>query len=297
MDPRRFRVCASVVLLGAGIAATAHAQQPPRPQPAKLVPTHLASEQRIIGGKLAQRGQIPWQVSMQIYADDAVYLCGGSVIAPGWVLTAAHCVEKEDAQATHPALVDAADIDVRSASLRVDRGGLAAQAEKIFTMPARNAQTSAFDVALLKVATHSAAVPIALQAPVAPPGKDPLANGSPLQVSGFGVTDSGDTSPVLMFANVAYVPRTICNSTQSYAGKIKPSMVCAGKVSNAQPTDSCQGDSGGPLFQPASGNVPATLVGVVSWGEGCATPDFPGVYAKVAHPDIARWVQETMAAN
>lgn len=295
MDRRRFLVYTSVVLLSAWIAATTYAQ--PRPQPPKLVSTRLDTEHRIIGGERAQRGQIPWQVSMRIHADGVTFLCGGSVIAPGWVLTAAHCVEKEEPQATQPTLIDAASIDVRSASVRVDRGGLEAQAEQVFVMPTRNALTAAFDVALLKVPTHPAASPIALQARLAQPGGDPLANGSRLQVSGYGVTDTGDTSPALLFADVAYVRRTICNSAQSYAGQIKPSMLCAGKLPTAGPTDSCQGDSGGPLFQPASGNTPAILVGVVSWGEGCAIADFPGVYAKVAHPDIARWVDETMAAN
>jgi secreted trypsin-like serine protease len=295
MSRRLFLMYTSIVLLSVWIAAIAMAQ--PRPQPAKLAPARLETERRIIGGKQAQRGQIPWQVSMQIHVNGAVFLCGGSVIAPNWVLTAAHCVENEEPQATQPTLIDAGSIDVRSASVHVDRGGLEAQVEKVFVMPTRNARTAAFDIALLKVPTHSDALPIALQAALAQPGGDPLADGSPLQVSGYGVTDTGDTSPVLLFANVAYVRRAICNSPQSYAGKIKTSMLCAGKIPDAEPTDSCQGDSGGPLFTPASGNSPATLVGVVSWGEGCAIADFPGVYAKVAHPDIAGWIKETMAAN
>lgn len=297
MDHRRFDMYASIVLLSGCICVAAQAQPRPQPKPSQLVPARVAGEQRIIGGERALRGQIPWQVSMQIHMGSDVYLCGGSVIAPGWVLTAAHCVERHNPQAVQPALVDASDIDVRSASLRVDRNGLSAQAEQIFTMPTRNAQTAAFDVALLKVATHAAALPIALQPPASQPGTDPLVGGTRLRVSGFGVTDTGDTSPVLLFADVAYVSRAICNSQQSYAGQVKPSMVCAGTVANRRPTDSCQGDSGGPLFLPPAGDAPAILVGVVSWGEGCATPDFPGVYAKVAHPDIARWVAETMAAN
>lgn len=284
--------CLALALTIVSCAATA--QQGPRP--AELEPTRFASEHRIIGGVRAKSGEIPWQVSMRIHLDEKVGLCGGSVIRPGWVLTAAHCVEKGEG-VERPELVDAPDISVRSGSIYVDRRGLDVPVERVFVMSQRNAKTRAFDVALLKVDTHESATPIALQQSLSKPANDALAHGRLLRVSGYGVTGAGKTSPVLLVADVAYVERAICNSEQSYDGEIKQSMICAGKPPEARPTDSCQGDSGGPLYLPGSNGSPATLIGVVSWGEGCAQQDFPGVYAKVAHPDIARWIEKTVAED
>jgi secreted trypsin-like serine protease len=81
------------------------------------------------------------------------------------------------------------------------------------------------------------------------------------------------------------VPRTACNAPKSYQGRIDDTMYCAGKGD----VDSCQGDSGGPLLA-MDANREFVLIGVVSWGEGCAKDDKPGVYARL--PLFRAWLAE-----
>lgn len=75
--------------------------------------------------------------------------------------------------------------------------------------------------------------------------------------------------------------RDVCNVP--YEGKISESMFCAGFLGEGG-KDSCQGDSGGPVV------VNGVQYGIVSWGRGCARPDFPGVYAKVSAG--REWIKE-----
>lgn len=84
--------------------------------------------------------------------------------------------------------------------------------------------------------------------------------------------ENGNVSSKLMHVNVNYVKQADCNS--AYSGDIQDNMICAADDNQ----DSCQGDSGGPLYDSDSN----ALVGVVSWGIGCALPQYPGVYARVS---------------
>ena len=92
--------------------------------------------------------------------------------------------------------------------------------------------------------------------------------------TGFGETGSGVSSHLLDVA-VPYVDNPTCNS--KYNGDITSAMMCAGDLSNGG-EDACQGDSGGPLFDKNADR----LVGVTSWGIGCALQDYPGVYARIS---------------
>lgn len=108
--------------------------------------------------------------------------------------------------------------------------------------------------------------------------------GASVTVAGWGLTSIdawfADVSEVLMATDVAVVSNEVCEASagtiggfsDSYAGKITDSMLCA----QAPGKDSCQGDSGGPMVQEESDGS-HTLVGIISWGYGCAEPDFPGV--------------------
>ena len=94
-----------------------------------------------------------------------------------------------------------------------------------------------------------------------------------LSYSGFGsLSENGNVASQLRHVELAYVPRSTCNS--NYGGGIVTTMMCAKDPGQ----DSCQGDSGGPLYDQANN----ALVGVVSWGYGCADPSYPGVYAQVS---------------
>ena len=94
--------------------------------------------------------------------------------------------------------------------------------------------------------------------------------------TGFGVTETGDVSSRLLDVAVPYVTNEDCND--QYGGGILPAMMCAGDLVDGG-EDACQGDSGGPLFDKNAD----TLVGVTSWGRGCALRDYPGVYSRISN--------------
>ncbi|KAJ4432547.1 hypothetical protein ANN_21170 [Periplaneta americana] len=99
--------------------------------------------------------------------------------------------------------------------------------------------------------------------------------GTSAVVSGWGTTsEGGSASTTLRQVAVPIVSDSSCNSAYSSYGGITARMICAGYTSGGK--DACQGDSGGPLV--ANGK----LIGIVSWGAGCARPNYPGVYTKVS---------------
>lgn len=117
-------------------------------------------------------------------------------------------------------------------------------------------------------------------------------------ITGWGATaQGGPRSDNLKGASVPIVSDPSCQS--SYDGDFDPAtMICAGYADGG--VDTCQGDSGGPLESPlASGALDGAtyrLVGITSWGIGCAQPGFPGVYARVAEPTLRDAIQAKVAA-
>ena len=110
----------------------------------------------------------------------------------------------------------------------------------------------------------------------------------PLQVTGWGITESGSGSEALLAAIVPLVPNSVCNAPESYAGRVTDNMLCAGNRDGGR--DSCQGDSGGPIWTTIGGKQ--TLVGLVSFGDGCARRLKYGVYTRLAN--YTAWAQRTM---
>jgi secreted trypsin-like serine protease len=124
------------------------------------------------------------------------------------------------------------------------------------------------------------------------PANGSLRVGQLLEVTGWGVVEeNGETSGELLKARVPYVENATCNQPRSYDGAIRPGMMCAGFREGG--IDSCQGDSGGPLvWRSLDGPV---LVGVVSFGDGCARKLKYGVYTRVA--EYRSWISEAIAAD
>jgi len=148
--------------------------------------------------------------------------------------------------------------------------GIVAKVSSVWVAPGFSNPERGDDVAVLKL---DRAVPY--RQVDLPGGNDDAlyAEGTEATVLGWGRTaEGGARSEILRKATVPVVSDASCSA--SYSAYDAKSMVCAGYPEGG--TDACQGDSGGPLV------VGDTLIGVVSWGEGCAQPGKPGVYARVS---------------
>lgn len=254
------------------------AQAPEAAAPAASGPTRG----RIVNGVKAPPNTLTWQVSL--FRADIGHFCGGSLIDPHWVLTAAHCVDHEDATPSFRVL---------TGTNNLLEGGKAMEVDYIIVHEGWNPRDNLNDIALVRLSDESAARLSPASRSISPYALT-LARSRSLTgnviVSGFGLTsEDGDISTDLLMAQIPLVPNATCNAPEAYGGQIADTMVCAGKTG----VDSCQGDSGGPLVQ---GSVASgfALVGVVSWGEGCARANKYGVYTRVA--SYIDWIRAKMAA-
>ncbi len=247
-------------------------------------------EPRIVGGQEADPGEWPWQVALITPGRNPYegQFCGGSMIEPGWVLTAAHCVDHEDEGRVD---VAAGIFDLRVPEAGFERRSVA----EIIVHPGWNPNTNDNDMALLRLSSpipfrgaSGGMLPITgIQLPSPTVG---ALVGENATVTGWGNTlgqpNPGGTSypDRLHEVSVPVISNADCN--QSY-GDITDNMLCAGVPQGG--IDSCQGDSGGPLvyFNDAAGRW--EQAGVVSFGTGCAAPGFPGVYARVSR--YISWIE------
>ncbi|NXL86173.1 TMPS4 protease, partial [Alectura lathami] len=217
---------------------------------------------RVLGGRPAAIEAWPWQVSLQYRGE---HICGGSIIDPGWILTAAHCFRNNP-------IIQSWRVKAGSDLLS---GSITLTVEKVFLAKVTPATPRDNDIALVKLQTpvhiSDSTRPICL-----PYFDEELAPGTSLWVIGWGYTEhQGKLSETLQQAEVRLISRQSCNLA-AYHGEVTQKMLCAGLSQGG--ADTCQGDSGGPLLY-AGGHW--QVVGIVSWGQGCGTPSMPGVYTNV----------------
>ncbi|XP_009677790.1 transmembrane protease serine 2 isoform X2 [Struthio camelus] len=237
---------------------------------------------RIVGGSIASLGQWPWQVSLHV---QGVHICGGSIIAPGWIVTAAHCVE---GQLSDPYRwrVYAGILNQNEMFLKMGH-----RVQQIISHPGYDADSKDNDVALMKLE-----VPLTFTDNIRPvclpnPGMT-FQSDQQCWISGWGAEyPGGKTSNNLNYATVPLIERSRCNFIDIYNGIVLPTMICAGFLKGG--VDSCQGDSGGPLV--TYENSLWWLLGDTSWGTGCASPNRPGVYGNMTV--FTEWIYKNMQAN
>ncbi|KAH8279228.1 hypothetical protein KR026_004322 [Drosophila bipectinata] len=243
---------------------------------------------RIVGGEVTTIEEFPYQVSVQYKGQ---HICGGSIIGEHFLLTAAHCFEQP---------YSTEDYAVRVASSQHGSGGHLLSLRQIITHGGYNTQSHDNDVALLILNARLNFTENLQPVPLATDSDSPLNANTRLIVSGWGFQaeeqpDEADAekigvSPQLRFVDVDLVETPQCRQAYRQVLPITPRMVCAARPGQ----DSCQGDSGGPLvgLQPEGG--PAKLFGIVSWGLGCANPNYPGVYTRVSA--FRNWIYAHMGA-
>ncbi|XP_068590082.1 ovochymase-1 isoform X2 [Cebidichthys violaceus] len=233
-------------------------------------------ESRIIGGQEAWANSWPWQVSLGFASMSA---CGGAIIAPTWVVSAAHCFKRYNKASFWTVLAGKHDLD-NPHEPRQQAVGVS----MISNHPAYNTRTKESDLALLKLQQ-----PLVFNQFVRPIDiwLSPLTPLRKCTVTGWGSTrENGPRVNRLQEVNVTILSPEACD--RYYRGRMRPSMFCAGNHSGG--ADACQGDSGGPLTCFTGSRY--ELAGLVSWGVGCGRAKRPGVYTKIQQHTL--WISDIM---
>lgn len=231
---------------------------------------------RIVGGSIVSDERYPFIVAVMFDLDgdgNFAHGCGGTLISDSWVLTAAHCIV--DAQSGQ--LLDFNSVAVLVGSLDIfdQTQGTLIASQRVVAHPTYQAQTFTNDIAVIELAQAVEVPVIALPAT----GSDVPQVSEDAVVAGWGNTmEAGLKSRLLRQVTLPIISHTQC--LPFYASSLGSSAnVCAGGAA-ATGRDSCQGDSGGPLF--VLRDEMFVQAGIVSFGEGCARPDIPGVYTRLS---------------
>merc|ERR1711936_382989 len=248
--------------------------------------TNPAASGRIVGGQeVNPMHSKPYQVYLQSCSSRGCAMCGATLLNKRYVMTAMHCVEEASSL-----LVALGEHNIK-ADIENHRAKKIA-VERVIKRPDYDTNSVNNDIALLRLAEDvemtSNIVPACL-----PTSSSQQYAGWQALVSGWGTTSTGGaTSDVLKETSQTILANTAAECVQGAGGPGSTAAVPGTKLcAYKQGTDSCQGDSGGPLVVMEAGRW--TVVGVVSYGFGCATTGFAGVYARVTN--YLSWIQENIA--
>ncbi|XP_020513383.2 coagulation factor VII [Labrus bergylta] len=230
----------------------------------------LDSRARIVGGTECPRGECPWQVLL-VYKGKG--FCGGVIFNPTWILTASHCLEDTEVQFLH-VVAGEHNTEVNEGTEQVILVSEIIMHENYVKITANN------DIGLLRLASPiiytTYAIPVCM--PTRLLAERELWAIRLHTVSGWGRRgENGPTSAILRQLKVPRISTQQCVEDSGVV--LTENMFCAGYIEGRQ--DSCKGDSGGPLVTMYKKTV--FLLGIVSWGKGCARPGNYGIYTRVSN--------------
>jgi len=228
-----------------------------------------------------EENEYPWQVGLISSQFSSTPFCGGTLISNTEILTAAHCTEG----GVNWVLLGEHDLTRADGEQRL-------QVCSVTDHPNYNSRTVDYDFSILRLCS-----PVTFQTDIQPaclPATTSYsADDREAVVSGWGTLSSGGRQPTILHdVTLQTMTNTQCtgSSTIYSSSSITNQMICA----SAAGKDSCQGDSGGPLVATESDGS-YTLIGVVSWGIGCAQSNAPGVYSRVT--SVLPWIQDNMSGT
>lgn len=284
---------------------------------------------RIYGGKDAPQGKWPWMTAVLYSANSTDYkgkndwanqFCGSFLIAPGWVVTAAHCIAPKPAQSGDPIPPELApgDIELLVGAYQLDNTGnqTASERKTVSTINVNSLWSRQYgtnednDIALLQLSSRSTSPTTASLLDSTHDAALPKTPDDGLDVIGWGAIAPGSSPGTYQYPTVLqqvaldYKDHAKCQSIYG-SSAITSNMICAYEatpkatepddtgqtqyIGDPYGEDSCYGDSGGPLFLPESSGD--WVAGIVSFGDGCGNPDYPGVYTRIFK--YVDWIENT----
>ncbi|XP_027886047.1 plasminogen activator, urokinase b [Xiphophorus couchianus] len=252
----------------------------------------IQRQTKIVGGTVSTVESHPWIAAIfwRSKSNQNVFRCGGSLISACWVITAAHCFP-EGSQMRHQRFsVTLGKNAINESDPTVEQ---TFRVEQIFIHEQFNNTDQSYnnDIALMKlVANHGkcAEETNSVKTVCLPPPLQSLPPGITCEIAGYGKEKSGlwYNSQYLREAQVNLLADDVCQQKDYYGNMVNNNMFCAARPDWSQ--DACEGDSGGPLVCKVNNTL--FLFGIISWGDGCAKENKPGVYTRVTNYN--KWIEE-----